>query len=180
MKVFLETDRLILREIIDSDINNLFELDSNSEVHKYLGGKPVSEKKQIEQVIKSIRKQYLENGIGRWAIVEKSTNHFLGWTGLKLVTENVNNQTNYYDIGYRLIRKFWGYGFATESAIASLKYGFDNLKITEIYAAAHIDNIASNKILNKIGLKFIETFSYDDSIHNWYKLKYDEWKKNGK
>lgn len=180
MKIYIETSRLILREILDSDLNNLFELDSNPEVHKYLGNKPVNDRKQIEQVINSIRKQYVENGIGRWAIIEKSNNQFIGWSGLKLVTENVNNQTNYYDIGYRLIRKFWGNGFASESAIASLKYGFENLQIKEIYAAAHIDNIASNKILINIGLKFIETFSYDNSIHNWYKLKYNEWKETRK
>ncbi len=170
MKIFVETERLILREIVHDDIDGLFELDSNPKVHKYLGNKPVQDKEKLIEVINFIRNQYIENGIGRWAIIEKSTNSFLGWTGLKFVKENINNHSNYYDLGYRLIEKYWGKGFATESAIASLKYGFENLGLNEIYASAHIDNITSNKILLKIGFEWIETFEYDGSTHNWYEF----------
>lgn len=170
MKIFVETERLILREIVHDDIDGLFELDSNPKVHKYLGNKPVQDKEKLIEVINFIRNQYIENGIGRWAMVEKSTNNFLGWTGLKFVKENINNHSNYYDLGYRLIEKYWGKGFATESAIASLKYGFENLGLNKIYAAAHIDNIASNKILSKIGFEWIENFEYDGSTHSWYEF----------
>lgn len=99
MEIYVETERLILREILLTDIDGLFELDSDPKVHQYLGNKPVKDKKQIENIIKSIREQYVENGIGRWAIIEKSTNNFLGWTGLKLEKNTVNNHTNYYDLG---------------------------------------------------------------------------------
>jgi ribosomal-protein-alanine N-acetyltransferase len=87
-----------------------------------------------------------------------------------------NNHINYYDLGYRLIRKYWGDGFATESALASLTYGFETLKLNEIFAAAHIENIASNRILNKIGLKQEGTFTYDKELHNWYRLESSAWK----
>ncbi len=177
MNIFTETERFILREIIPQDIDGLFELDSDPQVHRYLGNKPVTSKKQLEVVIGFIRQQYLENGIGRWAIIDKASNNFVGWAGLKLVKESTNDHINYYDLGYRLSRKYWGQGIATESAIASLEYGFNILNINEIYAAAHTENIASNKILTKVGLKFIETFSYDGAKHNWYKIEKKEWVK---
>lgn len=145
-------------------------MDADPVVHQYLGNKPVKDKKQVEEVIKFIRQQYVDNGIGRWAVIEKSTNDFIGWAGLKLVKETINNHTNYYDLGYRLIRKHWGNGFATESAITSLTYGFDKLSINEIFAAAHLENNASNRILKKVGFQFLGTFTYDEAIHNWYKI----------
>src|SRR5690606_33917845 len=89
---------------------------------------------------------------------------------LKLEKIKINNHINYYDLGYRLIRKHWGKGFATEGATASLQYGFEKLGIKEVYGAADCENIGSNNILKKVGLKFIETFDFNGAQHNWYKM----------
>ena len=175
MKIFAETNRFFLREIIEKDVNDLYELDADPEVHKYLGNHPVQSIDQSKEIIKHIRKQYQENGIGRWAIIDKSSKEFIGWTGLKY-EQNVR-AFNYYDLGYRLKRKYWGKGIATETAIASLKYGFTTLNLNEICAAAHIDNIASNIILTKTGLKFIEAFEFEDITWNWYQIKKSHWLK---
>jgi [ribosomal protein S5]-alanine N-acetyltransferase len=173
MKIFAETDRLILREVLPMDIDGMFELDSDPEVHKYLGNKPVTDKEQIINVIQFIRQQYVENGIGRWAIIDKKTNEFIGWAGLKFVTEETNNHQFYYDIGYRLKRKYWGQGIGTETALITLNYAFKILQVNEVYAAASCENVGSNKILQKIGLNLIETFYYDDIKCNWYKIDKD-------
>lgn len=69
MNIYAETERLILREILPTDIDGMFELDSDPEVHKYLGNKPIKDKVQIPDMIDFIRKQYVEHGIGRWAII---------------------------------------------------------------------------------------------------------------
>ncbi len=175
MKIFAETERLILREILPSDVNGMFELDSDPEVHKYLGNKTISDKNHIANVINFVRQQYIDHGIGRWAVIEKSTNDFIGWTGLKFETEITNGRKNYYDLGYRLIRKYWGQGIATETALISLDYAFNKLKIEEVYAAASCENLASNKILQKIGMSFIETFSYEDIKCNWYRIEKNEY-----
>lgn len=167
----IETPRLILRELIAADAAGMFELDSDPEVHRYLGNKPIAEMKQAEEVIKFVQTQYTENGIGRWAMVNKSTMEFMGWVGLKLNRDNQSPLPEYYDVGYRIIRKFWGQGFATEGAIASLEYGFNTLQLPEIFAAAHVLNQASNHILTKIGMQFLQTFKYDGELHNWYKIK---------
>src|ERR1044071_659176 len=100
MTIFAETQRLILREITMEDVDGFFELDSDPEVHKYLGTQPVTSKQEIIDTIKFVRQQYVDNGIGRWAIIDKSTNRFIGWTGLKLVKDVINNHSNYYDLGY--------------------------------------------------------------------------------
>ncbi len=176
MKIFSQTPRLLFREIIHDDADAFFDMDSDPEVHKYLGNKPVADIDKIHEVIDFIQKQYTENGIGRWAIIEKSTNEFVGWGGLKLVKELTNNHVNFYDMGYRLRRKYWRQGIASESAIASLKYGFETLNLNEIFAAAHVDNDGSNKILLRSKMKFIETFYYDDSTFcNWYRISKEEW-----
>ena len=121
-------------------------------------------------MIEFIRKQYQENGIGRWAVIEKETNVFMGWAGLKFVTETINSHTNYYDLGYRLRRPFWGKGFATEAAEASLAYGFNNLKLQEVFAMADTRNQASIKVLKKVGLKHVETFNLEEILHCWLKV----------
>jgi RimJ/RimL family protein N-acetyltransferase len=127
-------------------------------------------------MIKYIQQQYIDNGIGRWAIVDKSTNLFIGWTGFKLVRDMINNQTNYYDLGYRLIRRFWGQGYATETARASLTYGFDKLNLEEIIATVNCENASSNHVVSKLGFTLHETFYLHEMKHNWYKINKTEWK----
>ena len=79
MEIKLETKRLILREIIPSDVDSLFELDSNSNVHKYVGNKPVQNKEEIKTIIQNLRQQYIDNGIARLADIDKITNEFYCW-----------------------------------------------------------------------------------------------------
>lgn len=147
MKTFIETERLILREILPTDEAALFELDRDPEVHKYLGKVPASGIEQTRAVIKMIRQHYFDNGIGRWAIIDKSTNDFIGWTGLKLLREKTNGHIDFYDLGYRIIQKYWGKGIATETALTSLRYGFNNLNEKEIYGMCEKENQGSKNVL---------------------------------
>ncbi len=174
MNFYIETERLILRDVRDCDLEGMFELDSNLEVHKYLGNKPIKSKDKAQFYIDSIKSQYIDRGIGRFSAIEKSTGNFIGWSGLKFNTgdkETLGDKRDFYDIGYRFIPRYWNKGYARESAIAILHYGFKNLNIQTIVGASETENIASNKVLQKIGLKFIEVFPYDDVMINWYALK---------
>ena len=170
MKIFAETERLILREILPSDVEGFFALDSDPEVHRYLGSTPVQNRAQIVGAIEFIRQQYLDNGIGRWAVIDKNTHDFIGWAGLKLIKESTNKHVNYYDLGYRLRREYWRQGIATEAAFASLVYAFDRLNAHEVYAMANCENTGSNKVLTRVGLTLIETFFLHETKCNWYKI----------
>ena len=174
MKIKIETERLIIREIRESDIDGMFELDSNAEVHKYLGNHPIKTKKEAENVIQFIKDQYKERGIGRFAVIEKKSGEFIGWSGFKLnkgEKETLNGFDNFIDIGYRFIPKYWKKGYGLESAIACLDFGFKSLNYDIIYAAAEVENVGSNKILQRIGLQFVNEFEYDNLNVNWYQLK---------
>jgi len=176
MKIFAETERLILREIVAADKYGMYELDTDPLVHKYLGNQPVTSMEQVEEAIEFIRNQYVTNGTGRLAIVEKETSSFIGWAGLKLMKVNYNNHVNYYDVGYRLIRKYWGRGFATEAAKASLDYGFEGLNLDKIYAIADVKNTASRSVLEKIGLRCTSQFDLEGDEHDWFEITREEWK----
>lgn len=180
MKFYIETERLILREIIESDIDGMYRLDSNQHVHKYLGNKPITKKEQAEKMILYIRSQYKERGIGRFATIEKSSGSFIGWAGLKLnqgEKETINGFYDFIDIGYRFIPDFWGKGYATESALATLAFGFQEMNYPIIYGAAEMNNTASNKVLEKIGLQFSNEFLYEKIKCNWYILKKENYGK---
>ncbi|MDF1695317.1 MAG: GNAT family N-acetyltransferase [Saprospiraceae bacterium] len=174
MQFYLETDRLIIRNVEEKDIQGIFELDSDIEVHKYLGNRPIQTTQDAASIVKYIQDQYSNNGLGRWAVIDKNTNEFIGWSGLKFETE-VRNDMDYYDLGYRLKRKFWGRGIATETSMIALKYGFQDLKLDSIYAGAHVENIGSNKVLEKVGMKRIEVIQYDGMPHNWYGVTKSDW-----
>lgn len=174
----IKTKNLILRHLRESDLLGIYELDSDPLVHKYLGNKPIKTKEEALESIKSNILQHKERGIARWAAIEKSSGEFIGWSGLRLNNDlTFNNQTNFYDVGYRFIPRFWGKGYATESSIVAMDYFFTTMKKELLIGVAEIDNIASNKVLGKIGLQFKEEFKIDDVKANWYELKKDEYAK---
>lgn len=175
MRIYAETPRLILREILESDIDNFYELDSDPEVHKFLGNNPISSKEQVIPIIESVRQQYAEYGIGRWAIIEKSSGEFVGWSGLKYITEEINKHSNFHDVGYRLVRKHWNKGFATESAMAAIEYGFTKMKLEEIIGIAHEENVNSQNALQKCGLEYIENFETRGLQCTWNKITRQQW-----
>ena len=149
MKIIFESERLILREFTGNDARKMFELNSDPEVIKYTGNVPFESVQEAQAFIKNY-KDYEKNGFGRWAVLEKKSKVFLGWCGLKL------NEEKFIDIGFRFFKKYWNKGYATESAKACLKYGFENLNIEEIIGEADKENIASIKVLKKLGMKFWE------------------------
>lgn len=168
MQVYIETERLYIRPLTLSDEDGMFEMDSDPEVHKFLGNRPLENRVQSREMIEFIMRQYDEFGIGRWAIIEKATNDFVGWTGHKMMKTPVNGHVDFIDFGYRLASRFWGKGYATESGKASLHYGIEKLGLKNIYGMTDIKNTASMHVLEKIGLKYIETFGYDGD-HPWRK-----------
>ncbi len=176
--MILETQRLILRPLNENDIDRMFLLDSNPNVMKYLGKKIACDKSESESLIKFVIQQYNDNGLGRLAVIEKESGLLIGWSGLKLQKEPINNHTNHYDLGYRFLPEYWGKGYATEAGKASLDFGFNELKAEIIYAYAHSENESSNWVLEqKLGFTKTEEFEEPDGICNWYELKKENFSK---
>ncbi|WP_411894406.1 GNAT family N-acetyltransferase [Winogradskyella sp. A2] len=170
MNIRIETERLILRPIQQSDDKDFFELDSNPKVHRFLGNNPVKSIQESQKQIANVLQQYEDFGLGRLVVISKSTNEFIGWSGLKFERQ-VRKEFDYYDLGYRLKEQFWGKGYATEAATASLNFGFNKLKLKEINACAETGHTVSNHILKKIGMVLDGTFTFEGSLINWYWAK---------
>ena len=170
-EIIIETERLLIREIVASDLDVMLEMHSDPEVHRYLGNNTITSPEKMKEAMDELTCQYREYGLGRWAMIEKGSGDFIGWTGLEYVTHEINQHKDFYDLGYRLLKRYWGQGYATESAVASVDYAFEVLQASEIYAMADIENEGSNKILKKVGLHFVETFDLEGVEHNWYRLE---------
>ncbi len=179
MKIHIETDRLIMRDITDKDVHGMYAMDSDAEVHTFLGNKPIATLEEAQKMVDAIKLQYIQNGIGRWAVVEKKSGNFIGWSGFKLITDVIADKSHFYDLGYRFIKEYWGKGYATETAIASLNHGFAKLNFKEICGMADVDHIVSNTILQKIGLVKRKEFVYNGMLLNFYSLSREEWKTGG-
>jgi RimJ/RimL family protein N-acetyltransferase len=177
MTIYAETERLILRELLPTDDAGMFALDSDPEVHRFLGNRPVMHISEAQHYIAFVRQQYLDNGIGRWAVIEKATGAFMGWSGLKLVTEMTNGHERYLDIGYRFIRRYWGQGYATESAIAARNYAFGIMNASVVYGAASVANMASRHVLEKIGMTYVNDYYWQDIPCRWYELTKENYRK---
>lgn len=143
----LATQRLFLRPVQIEDAKNLFELNLDPEVVRYTGDTPFRSVLESQKFIQeTMIPQFQQTKMSRLIVLKD--NEFLGWCGLKFHPE-----TNEVDLGYRFAQKFWGQGFATESSIACLDYGFQELKLDRIIAKAMPQNIASIKVMLKIGMK---------------------------
>ena len=147
MRIILTTSRLYLRQFECNDAKNLFALNNDQEVIKYTGDEPFQSEADALGFINNY-KHYDMHGFGRWSVVIKESDKFIGWCGLKL------NEENDIDIGFRFFKKYWNQGYATESAKAVLDYGFNVLKIDTIIGRVAPKNIASVKILEKLGMEF--------------------------
>lgn len=175
----LETSRLLIRELLSEDEQGMYALDSNPKVHVHLGNNPVTSMEITRELIAGVRQQYMDYGVGRWAMLEKKTNEFIGWSGFKRNLEPVNGVSHFLDIGYRLREKFWGRGYAFEAAKACMDYAFANWDEKTIYGMAMQTNTASIKILNqKLGMQQTGTFLGHGAICNFYEITKIAWLAN--
>ena len=123
MNIIIETERLLLHEFNLTDATEMYLLNSDPEVIKFTGDISFKNIEEAEQLIKNYD-QYLKYKMGRYSVLLKNTNEYLGCCGLKYLED-----TKEIDLGYRFHKKYWGNGYATEASTACLKYGFEILKL---------------------------------------------------
>ncbi len=161
-----ETERLLIRPFTMDDVEPSFVMNLDAEVSKYTGDGGVVSKEEIERRIKeNVLGDYKKYGFGRLAVELKSEGKFIGFSGLKYLSD-----LNEVDLGYRLMKAYWGKGIATESAKACIDLGFKNVKLKKIIALVLPENKASINVLKKLQFKFDKTFEDDGEWTNLYKL----------
>lgn len=169
--IILETERLYLREMNARDAEYAYLLNLDPDVIKYTGDRPF---KSIgaAAIFLTDYDHYRKYGFGRWAVINKSGNEFLGWCGLKYTAE-----VDEYDIGFRFFKKYWAQGFATESAKACMDLGFNKFKMKVIVGRVMKENTGSIKVLEKLGLQFHKTFDFDGTEGLIYTIEDLNWNK---
>lgn len=144
------TQRLLLRELVEADWGAVHQYASDPEVVRYLPWGPNTEaetrafvRRRIASQQEDPRRQY------EFAVVLKAEGLFIGTCGLHLSGPEDPEAW----VGYALSRRFWGQGYATEAARALLAFGFDELGLHRIFATRDPANVASARVLEKIGMR---------------------------
>lgn len=148
MKTIGHTNRIILREMALKDAKAIYDLNNDPEVIKFTGDPPFLSIEEAEQFLVAYD-HFEKYQRGRWLICDKSSKEVLGWCGLKYHDDNGEN-----DLGYRLYKKQWNQGYATEASHLALQYGFRRLGLESIIARADKRNRASLKVMQKLGLTY--------------------------
>ena len=146
MKFITESERLLLRELNPSDAEEFYALNANPKVLQYVIDEPFESVDAARERLENYD-EYEKHGYGRWAVIRKSDEKFLGWCGLKFHDE-------YIDLGYRFFEEEWGKGYATESAKACIEYAFNELGVKQLVARAAKGNDASVRVMEKLGMEF--------------------------
>ncbi len=157
MHVFLETERIVLRRFTEADADNLFDLDSDPDVMRFLSGGPPTPRDVIEHDILPGMLRYYERGdrYGYWAAIEKTTGDFLGWFHFRPPEGASPDEA---ELGYRLRKTAWGKGYGTEVSRALISKGFTELGVRRVVASTYEDNIGSRWVMEKAGMTLVRTY----------------------
>ena len=149
--IILETGRLLLRRQTIEDLDDLWALYCDPEITRYIPDAPRSREEAGEEL------EWHKNGhprrpeLGLWATIHKETVKFIGRCGLLPWTIDGREEV---EVAYTIARDYWGQGLGTEAALAILHYGFEQLNLSRLICRIDAENVASQKIAEKIGMSF--------------------------
>jgi RimJ/RimL family protein N-acetyltransferase len=173
LKPLITTPRLYLRETTPQDAEVMFALNSDPEVLRFTGDEPFDSIEEVAAFLANYS-DFKKNGMGRWAVIRISDEAVLGWCGLKLHPDGM------VDLGFRLFKKYWNQGFATEASLGCLTYGFETLNLTEIVGRVMPLNAASVRVLQNVGMHFSH-LEMDEDHHEEiaiYKITHEDFRRN--
>jgi len=152
----LETERLILRRFTESDADNLYELDNDPQVMRFINGGIATPRKVIQDEHMPVFLRLDRNypGYGFWTVIERSTGKFLGWLSFRPTGSNPVEVT----LGFRFRKAAWGKGYATEAARALIRKGFTEMGVQRVLATTYQDNLRSQRVMQKIGMTCVRKF----------------------
>jgi ribosomal-protein-alanine N-acetyltransferase len=173
---WLQTPRLALQRFTPDDLVFLTALFGDPDVARYVGG--LKDSAATKTFLGTRVLQYYDEhpGLGVWATIERATGLTIGYHLLNHIQGEAIIQ-----VGYGLVKSAWGRGFATEGASAILRYGFDTLHLPRIAGIANVANVASQRVLTKIGLErrgeraFAHPAYAGDGAMAWFEIERDLW-----
>lgn len=167
MHIILKSERLILRQFFKDDEPYIFKLHNDADVMKYISSNKghYSHEECREFITRQIKYYASHPGLGIWAAVNKSKGEFIGWVALK----DLDN-SEYIEVGYRLLKEHWGKGYATDATKALINYGFNKLDLDKITAVALPENKASTNVMQKAGMKYVGIKKYYNADVVFYEI----------
>ncbi|WP_095102313.1 GNAT family N-acetyltransferase [Pseudomonas sp. Irchel 3A5] len=169
--VVLQTERMTLRQLSSADVLPMAQILSDPEVMRYSVRGILSESATAEFVDWSSQ-SYALHGFGPWAVVETASGVLMGFCALNQETVDGAEEV---EIGYRLAPQFWGRGLATEIVRATLTYGFERLELPSIIAIVQPANVASVRVIQKVGFNAFVYSQYHRLGVKIYRLNREEW-----
>jgi len=159
MHIILETPRLALRQFTEDDVANLFDLNNDPQVMRYItGGRPTPLEELRDEVIPFHLAVYERlDRLGTWA-AESAAREFLGWFHFR---PGPGADISNVDLGYRLRRSAWNKGYATEGSRALITMGFTDLGVERVFGHTMTVNAASRRVLEKCGMTLVRTTPYE-------------------
>jgi ribosomal-protein-alanine N-acetyltransferase len=151
----IETEHIRLRPFSQADVEALFKIANQKDIFRYFPSPAAWTREKTEKFIKSQLDHWEEHGFGWWAVEPREHPELIGWNGLQYLPE-----TEEIEVGYLISQSFRGRGWTIEGVRASLGFGFKQLGIKSIIAIIHPDNIASQKVAEKCGFKFVDRNKY--------------------
>jgi len=147
--MIIETERLILRDFVANDFEDIHVYASEPAVVKYMLWGPNSKEdtQNYMNMLTDMQKQKPRIGY-ELAVVTKENNQLIGGCGIHIVSPSQG------ELGYCFNHNYWGSGFASEAAAALVKYGFRELGLNRIYATCRPGNVGSAKVMRKIGMTY--------------------------
>lgn len=146
----IESDRIILRKILRTDVDDVFEYSSDEQLTKYLLWHPHKNIAVTLQYLKTLERKYRKMEFYDWGVVHKSSGKLIGTCGFTAF----DIENNGAEIGYVIARPYWGMGFAAEAARAVIEFGFQTLRLHRIEARFMTKNDGSRRVAQKCGMKF--------------------------
>lgn len=163
----IETERLLLRQHTEADYLNIYNLNQNEEVIQYTGNTSFTSVDDAKKVLEElILKQHRLYQTGRWAVIRKADDKYIGWCGFKTDPDNQE-----IDLGYRFFREEWGKGYATEAALSCVEYAKSNFKGQLIYGRVDERNAASISVLEKCGFTYLRNEIQNGVNHHIYIIR---------
>ena len=148
----IQTPRLTLRPFQPADAEVLHRIYQSEGVLRYFPNPTPPPLERVQRFVAAQSTHWERHGYGNWGILPDGEHEIVGWAGLQFLPEL--NET---EVGFLLDRPFWGKGYATEVALASLGFGFKSFNFDHVIALVHPDNLASRRVIEKCGMTYVET-----------------------